>query len=298
MKTFMAVFIGATVLFCTTGCGIVTYPQAEAGDCVEKSFAVASGGQLVVRADRGSIEVAAVESETVQVKITREARADSEEEAKKLLQNHELTFNHQGDKVEITAHLKGDRGFWNGARNQINVRFKISVPKKYNVDLKTAGGAITVPDLTGMVKVETAGGSLKIGRILGEVWARTGGGRIALGGATGAADLMTSGGGIEVTDVGSAITARTSGGSITARFATQPKGDCSLQTSGGSIHADLAGTIAVEIKAATSGGRVTTDLPVTTTGEQRSGHLQGTVNGGGPVLRLTTSGGSIHLGKF
>ncbi len=300
MKTLTVLLAGATILVCISGCGIATFPQAEIDDRVEKSFAVSSGGQLTVNADRGSIEVAATDGGTVEVKITREARAASEAEAKEMLRDHELTFNHQGDKVEITAKYKGDRRLWEGFRRQLQVRFQISVPRKYNIDLKTAGGAITVSDLAGKVRVETAGGSLNIGRIQGPVWARTAGGRVALGGATEAADLMTSGGSIAVDDVGSVINARTSGGSISARFATQPKGDCSLHTSGGSIRADLAVKIAVELNAQTGGGRVTSDLPVTGTmdGGQGRSHLHGKINGGGPALVLETGGGSIHLRKF
>ena len=300
MKTLTVLLASATIFVCISGCGIATFPQAESDDRVEKSFAVSSGGQLTVNADRGSIEVAATDGEMVKVEVTRETRAATEAEAKELLRDHELTFNHQGDKVEITAKYKGDRRSSDGFRHQLQVHYQISVPRKYNIDLKTAGGAITVSDLAGNVKVETAGGGLHIGRIQGPVWARTSGGRVALGGATEVADLMTSGGGIAVDDVGSVINARTSGGSITARFATQPKGDCSLHTSGGSIRADLAEKIAVELDAQTSGGRVVSDLPVTMTlnGEQRSGHLHGKINGGGPALVLKTGGGNIHLRKF
>jgi hypothetical protein len=300
MKTLMVLLASATILVCISGCGIATFPQAESEDRVEKSFAVSSGGQLTVNADRGSIEVAATDGETVKVEVTREARAASEAEAKEMLQDHELTFNHQGDKVEITAKYKDGRRLWDGFRHRLQVHFQISVPRKYNIDLKTAGGAITVSDLAGKVKIETGGGDLKIGHIQGPVWARTAGGRVALGGATEAADLMTSGGSIAVDDVGGVINAHTSGGSISVRFATQLKGDCSLHTSGGSIHADLAEKIAVELDAQTSGGRVVSDLPVTMTlnGEQRSSHLHGKINGGGPVLVLKTGGGNIHLHKF
>ncbi len=334
MKTTLARLVCTAFLTGAVACSVSPAAYAETEDCVEKSFAVRTGGQLTVNADRGSIDVTAAEGETVGVKVIRKAKGPSEAKEKEMLQDHELTFNPQGDKVEISARYKGGDHLWQGWRNQLQVRFVISVPRKYNVDLKTAGGSITVSDLTGKVKVATSGGSLKIGSIQGPVWAKTAGGNVALAGATEAADLRTSGGSIDagevqgslvaqtsggsiiirhargnavaktsggnitIDDVGGTIDASTSGGSVSARFAIQPKGNCSLRSSGGSIRADLSGTLAVDLDAKTSGGRVITDLPVTVRGEQKSHHLQGKINGGGPVLELKTSAGNVHLRKL
>ena len=52
---------------------------------------------------------------------------------------------------------------------------------------------------------------------------------------------------------------------------------------------------AVDIDAKTSGGRVVADLPVTVEGTFESSALRGAIGGGGPQLRLRTSGGSIVL---
>ncbi|MBI5821732.1 MAG: DUF4097 family beta strand repeat protein [Verrucomicrobia bacterium] len=334
MTTTIAKLASTAFLAGALICSASPAAYAETEDRVEKSFAVSTGGQLIVNADRGSIEVAATEGGTVEVKVVRKAKGPTEAKEKEMLQDHELTFNPQGDKVEITARYKGGGHFWQGWRHQLQVRFMISVPRKYNVDLKTAGGSITVSDLTGKVKVETSGGNLKIGSIQGPVWAKTSGGNVALAGATEAADLRTSGGSIDagevqgslvaqthggsitirhakgdvvaktsggnitIDDVGGTIDASTSGGSVSARFAVQPKGNSSLRSSGGSIRVDLSGALAVDLDARTSAGRVTVDLPVTVHGEQKSHHLQGKINGGGPVLELKTSAGNIHLRKL
>jgi len=51
------------------------------------------------------------------------------------------------------------------------------------------------------------------------------------------------------------------------------------------------------VEAGTSGGRIHTDFPVTLKGKIDPRKLQATINGGGPLLYLHTSGGSIYLKK-
>ena len=53
---------------------------------------------------------------------------------------------------------------WNWERNRLQIKFLITVPQRYNVDLKTAGAGISVGDLEGEVRGQTSGGSLRLGR--------------------------------------------------------------------------------------------------------------------------------------
>ncbi|MGH9632341.1 MAG: hypothetical protein ACRD7E_28890, partial [Bryobacteraceae bacterium] len=88
-----------------------------------------------------------------------------------------------------------------------------------------------------------------------------------------------------------------SGGSINALITTQPKADCRLTTSGGNITVRLVDNVKLELDASTSGGRVNTEFPITVRGKVDPRHMQTAINGGGPLLYLRTSGGSIHLLK-
>jgi hypothetical protein len=66
-----------------------------------------------------------------------------------------------------------------------------------------------------------------------------------------------------------------------------------LTTSGGSVTAYLANDIAVDLDASTSGGRVKSDFMVV--GKIKKTSIKGTINGGGPDLKLKTSGGSVRI---
>jgi DUF4097 and DUF4098 domain-containing protein YvlB len=306
-------------------------------DSIKKSFSVEPGGKLVLETDIGSIEVLTRDTDKLDVEVMREARTASSRKAKRMMKDMKIDFRQDGNTVYISAEYEreGFSWFWdNFIGNRLRVKFLISVPQRFNVDLKTKGGGISIDDLEGEVLSKTSGGSLKFNRIQGPVWGRTSGGSIKLlscegkadvrssggsitigevkgnifahtsgggikiGKAEGEVDASTSGGSIRVEEVMGTIRARSSGGSITASISGQPASDCRLTTSGGSITVYMAEDLRVDVNASTSGGRVHTDFPVTIQGEISRSNLNAKINGGGPELYLHTSGGSIHIRKM
>ena len=307
-----------TFFICIVMVTIICFASAQvfgkAQDDIKKSFKVGQGGLLTLESDLGSIEVKAVSGNRVDVEVRFEERRGSRERIKKILEDFDVDFQQRGDDVYVKAEYKRNfRNFWDSVGRYIRVKFLVSVPRKYNVDLHTSGGSISVDDLEGEVYSQTSGGSLDFGHIVGPVTGRTSGGSITLDGCDGTADVKTSGGsitigkvsgnvvartsggGIRVDEVMGSINARTSGGSVSANISRQPKDDCRLTTSGGSITVHMFKDIKVDVDAGTSGGRVKTDFPVTLRGEISKRSLRAQINGGGPELYLHTSGGSIYL---
>ena len=167
------------------------------------------------------------------------------------------------------------------------------------VQVRTSGGSIRHAGTSASVDANTSGGSIAIGHVQGAVFARTSGGRIAIEQA-GPVTARTSGGSIAIGQAHGAVQAKTSGGSIDASLAVQPQDDSELRTSGGSIAMRLAPDIALDIDASSSGGNVRVEDGLALDGDhlQRGEpwkDVQATLNGGGPALRLRTSGGSIRL---
>ena len=306
--------------------------RADVEDKISKSFQVEPGGQLVINADRGSIEVKTSDASTVQVEITRKAKG-SDSKAKGVLKDHIVTTTQDANKVDVHAEYKGPKTLGWFSSPEIQVSYVVTVPSKFNVNLRTAGGqigvtalagtvnantsggslkftkiegavsahtsggSITVATCTGKVDIHTSGGSLKLTGITGDVTAKTSGGSIEASAVTGKTFLKTSGGSIDIAGLKGSIEADTSGGSISAELLEQPTGECSLKTSGGSITIALNEKAAVDVDLHTSAGRVSTDLPVSAVikGEQEKGVLRGKVNGGGPLVYAKTSAGSVRL---
>jgi hypothetical protein len=305
-----------TILGLTLGLSGCMEALADTEDVLTRSFEVREGGTLTMDVHGASIKVNTGKGNAVKVEVIRTAKTSNESKAKDIFAGYEIEFNHSGKDVTVEAEYHGGRSIFPGMGRYLRVRFIVTVPQTYNLDVKTSGGSISVDEIAGDVKAKTSGGSLKFARVKGPLWARTSGGSISLEGCEGNADVktsggsirigkvhgevtaITSGGSIKVKEVMGTINAGTSGGSVSASISKQPEGDCRLTTSGGSVTVRLAEDIKVDVDAKTSGGKVSTDFPVTMQGVVGKRHLKAEINGGGPELYLRTSGGSIHIDKL
>jgi hypothetical protein len=70
--------------------------------------------------------------------------------------------------------------------------------------------------------------------------------------------------------------------------------EISATTSGGDIELALPRGTAGNVEASTSGGEIKSSLPVTAS-VIKEGRLEGSLNGGGALIRARTSGGNISL---
>ena len=244
------------------------------------------------------------------------------------------TFELTGDghHARIVSKRKGSGwGGWFNWNGSNNLHFEVRVPRQTRVDLKssgggiqasnlegtaglrssgggvkatdvtgdvtldTSGGGVTVERIHGNAKLDTSGGSIHVRSVIGNVHADTSGGGIEVDGVTGNLDASTSGGGVHVTDVGGQLNAESSGGSVTAELRTVMPAGGTLSSSGGGVSLQVLSTARFTVDASASGGSVRCDLPVTTHHVSRTA-LQGDVNGGGPLLRLESSGGGVSIG--
>ncbi len=167
--------------------------------------------------------------------------------------------------------------------------------------LRTSGGNITLEEGTGDVKAKTSGGNIQIVDVTGAVNGNTSGGNVTLRGCKGGADVKTAGGSIKVENDGPVL-AKTSGGSIRCQLQEPVSSQnllLDLETTGGSIDASLVPDIAATVDAKVLGGSVTTEFSVVaeTAGPVKPDQLRGTINGGGPLLRLFSIGGNVRLRK-
>ena len=283
---------------------------------VEKSFNVAGAGVLHVETQGGEIRVTPSSDSAVHITAKQKINAATDAEADELLKKLELTFQQSGNDVRVTSkYERQPAGFRHGSWPPVQVDVIVAVPASFATDLHTSGGAIAVGDLNGKAELHTSGGSIKLGKLGGAVEARTSGGNItleqaagpvelktsggniAVGRVAGEANLDTSGGDIKIDSVAGVLRAHTSGGSIRAAIVGALKEECSLSTSGGSVRVTVDKAAAFRLDASTSGGGVDAEgLTLTLEkGSRDRSRLLGAVNGGGPLLKLRSSGGGISV---
>ncbi len=164
--------------------------------------------------------------------------------------------------------------------------------------VSTAGGSIRVARAGGTVLAETASGSIDVGEARGMVRAETAGGSIEVGAANGVR-CESAGGGIRLAKASGSVRASTAVGSVMAQLLASGFSDGFLSTAAGDITVVIPSNLAVTIRAqnaAAGARRIVTEFPeiqVRVDGGQVFG--EGSLNGGGPVLRLAGSGGTIYI---
>jgi hypothetical protein len=309
MNTLTRRFLAATALVACTAVA-----QARIDRTIEKTFTVNGTGTLKVSTQGGGIKVLPSNDSAVKITVKQKIKADTEAEADEILKKLELVLEQSGNDVTASAkYEKAPSGFRWGSWPPVNVDFVITVPAAFATDLNTSGGGITLGDLNGKVRARTSGGAISLGKIgavvdahtsggpitlesaSGDVNLDTSGGNITVGRVDGSAELSTSGGGIKIESVVNTLRAHTSGGSIRAGIVGPLQDDCSLSTSGGGVSVTIDKSIGFKLDASTSGGSVEADgLTITLEKSNRNrSRLAGSVNGGGPMLKLRSSGGDI-----
>ncbi len=301
---------------------------AETEDSVHKSIPVQSATRFGLDVDFGSIEVTGGATGTIEVEAIFRGDPASRAEFDRMLKDFTLDVSRQGSGIFIRGTFKDgwkqtgilghlDHGICHDGKcleysNWLkSVEFRVKVPSAFSADLHTRGGSVRVGDLKGEVNARTAGGSIHFGSIGGAVNGETSGGSITLIASKGRAILHTSGGSIRVEDAEGDVDAHTSGGSIeisrtTGRVVAHTSGGgivigqaanaVEASTSGGGITVAMSPNASFQVDASTAGGRVNSEFPVMGMVSDSNRHsLRGTVNGGGPLLHLSTSGGSIHI---
>jgi DUF4097 and DUF4098 domain-containing protein YvlB len=295
----------------------VSVASAKIDREVDKTLEVPAGTavHLKVSTMGGNITVNSSGDTKVTVVAKEHIHAADEAEADDILKKLDLAIDQSGGDIVASASYEHNVGFHFGSWPPVQVDFIVTVPSRASAQLKTSGGDVIVDDLDGAVDAHTSGGDIKLGTIGGDIDATTSGGNVGIvegrgkvrletsGGnisakrLVGSSDLRTSGGDIKVESVENTLLAETSGGDVKARFAGDIKGDCKLSTSGGQVKASVSKTASFHLEAATSGGEVDASGLTITIDHGGSGKssLSGSVNGGGPELKLRSSGGDIQI---
>lgn len=290
--------------------------QAKITRLVEKTFTVQPGGNLKASTQGGDIIIKTADTPEVRITAKQVIRASSEAEADEILADLTLTLEQNGNDVVAEAkYEKGRGGFHFGNWPPVSVSFTVTVPREFNLNLNTSGGDVTVASLKGNVRARTSGGNLHFDRIDGDLDGHTSGGDIALSEGTARAKLGTSGGNIQIdraggptevstsggditiNSVAQLLSANTSGGDIKATITEPIKQDTVLSTSGGDVRVQVVKGAGFELDASTTGGDVKAEgvtITISKGGVGKS-RLAGSVNGGGPRLKLRSSGGDITI---
>ena len=230
------------------------------------TYTVSPGGTLFLGSPAGSISIESWDKNEVYVVAEKRSDESREDYAHEDFEDIKIEMEQIGTDVRVQVRTFRERRF-----RYMPLRFTVTVPQVYNLDLETEGGSIDIGDLEGAVQARTSGGSIDIGKITGgKVEARTAGGSIDIREGGGDVVAETAGGSISIRRAGGSVEARTAGGSIDIG---PTGGDIRARTAGGSIRLEESGG---RVRANTAGGSIRVD------------------GSNGPV-EVETAGGSIDI---
>ncbi|MGE5645516.1 MAG: DUF4097 family beta strand repeat-containing protein [Acidobacteriota bacterium] len=305
----LAVLAAATF---QTGCDLESL--AESSDRFREDFRynydLKPGGRLVVENLNGSIEILGWEKESVQITGTKYA---SREE---LLRELKIETRNSGDSsVEVRTVRPS------GLRGNMGAKYFIRVPRQVQLErINSSNGQIRVEDIQGNAHLETSNGAIRLRQFDGRLDARTSNGAVEADSIGGDAVVHTSNGAIRLERVAGSVEAGTSNGGIHVRMSKpKPNDRLVFESSNGSIDIELEtlennevrastsnssitlrmpATLKARLRASTTNSSITSEFDITTRGAIRKNHLEGDLNGGGPLIDLNTSNGSIRLLKL
>ena len=304
--------------------------SAASEENVNQQKSAAPGGKLMVDVDFGTINVVIGADDKIVIEAYRKIDFGDEAKEKEYFAAAPVAISQDGNIVTVRAHCTKSKQFWRFGHSEMDGRYTIHIPKRFEADLCTEGGDVTAKEITGNVTAktsggklvfkhlegtltaDTSGGSIEVEDCRGPIKIKTSGGDITVADGTGTLDGTTSGGRIDVRNfsgdaevrssggnlslqrVTGKIIGKTSGGSIRVSVHDAVVGDVRLETSAGNIEVSLPTTATVDIDASTSAGEIVSHLPLETS-DVDSEHLRGKLNGGGKSLKLETSAGNIRI---
>jgi DUF4097 and DUF4098 domain-containing protein YvlB len=252
-------------LTCVLALVALTASASTLEETFDKTYDVRPGAVLSLTNVNGRIVVRAWDEPRVRIHADKRVRASSDDAQKVMAALKIEVAPSAGGLRVVTRYPKRNEdglGFLDwmfSSHVEASVSYEITVPRSMSLDLANTNGSVEVADVRGSHKIDTTNGHIQLERCGGDL------------------DAETTNGGIkaELLDV-------------------TPGKAVRLETTNGRISLAAPPTLAAQLIASTTNGSIDTELPITTTRAERHS-LRGTLNGGGPELRLRTTNGSIQI---
>jgi DUF4097 and DUF4098 domain-containing protein YvlB len=167
------------------------------------------------------------------------------------------------------------------------------------VHAETMGGSVRIGSAGGPVTAVSGGGQISIGKANGLVTVRNMAGPVHVGSAAGVR-CESGNGGIHLGGVAGSMQVSTAWGNIFAVLMAGRVADSVLATRDGDITVTIPSNVGVTIRAesvmADTVRRIVSEFPgIPVRLEGMRVVAEGTVNGGGPLLQLSDTGGTIFI---
>lgn len=267
--------------------GCMPSPAAAAGSeaTFERTLSV-SGSALQLNVGTGSGNITLTRGSDAQVHIVGHVKGSwgaSESDVQQLADHPPI--EQTGNIVRIGAnHQK---------LHNISISYEIQAPGNAFLSASTGSGDIADDGVGENAKLNTGSGNIRATGLQGSFSVGTGSGNIhAEQAGEGDVKAETGSGNIELRNLHGGLKAETGSGNI--KLAGIPASLWHAETGSGNVEI-WPGDAAFTLNAETGSGSIQTDHQMATQGKINRHHVTGSINGGGPTVKVETGSGNIRI---
>ncbi len=261
---------------------------------LERTFEARPGGRLTV--SFGDMDIVVREGSGPRAGLRVIALARDPEWARQVFEDMNLEVRANAGDLSLRTNEDHEHPWdwreWE-RRGGVSLRAEITVPRRYDLDLRTGDGDVAIGRLEGEANIRTGDGDVGIEELSGpRVEIHTGDGDVAAGRLAAREVLLRTGDGdLMVRRVAGAITASTGDGDV--HLDVEAFEGISIRTGDGDVTLYVDADIAADVDI--RGDELSLGQALTLVGTVREGRVQGALNGGGPRLTIRTGDGSVTV---
>jgi DUF4097 and DUF4098 domain-containing protein YvlB len=248
-----------------------------------------AGNAVSIRNANGKTRVLGEDRDDIEIRVTRNVRADCPDTAAKLLESIRLQNSDSSDVLEIEVQIPRKC-----SRHGL-AHLELRVPRDTKVSLSSTNGKICLQGLDRSIRARSSNGSVSITEVRGDIDVTTANAKVACKCTHGHLRARSSNGKIEVGGHEGSIDASTSNGVIKASLDVLSGSGVSLTTSNGRIALELPDHPDADVDIRVENGYIRNDLDLEQETGDTNGRVRGRVGKGGTPIRLRTSNGTVSI---
>jgi hypothetical protein len=214
------------------------------------------------------------------------------------LSRFRITELQGGDGIHFAMKHVEEHSFFGGGWHGHSPLVTIDTPTETTLALHSGDGSLSVAGLRGSVEAKTGDGSIQFDDVSGSLLVHTGDGSIHMNRTEGTLNASTGDGSMNIEGRFSQIDAHTGDGSANVSLlpGSHLSASSRVYSGDGSITVRVPRDLQADLYASSGDGSINCNIPLQTTVSSNDRHVvRGSMNGGGPTLRLQSGDGSISV---
>jgi len=314
MKKALAISL-CLAFVATVGAGLA-FGRERYEEKFAKTEALAKDGKVNLRNISGDIEIKSWKEDQVKIEALKVSEASTLDKAKENAALVPIEVAKEAGVLRIETKYPERKDFWGNDSINVSVSYKLWIPEKASVDVKSVSGDVHIDPIGGSAKVRSISGNvdvlgaagadvnltsgdLTVANIMGDAYIKTVSGTVKATKVQGSVETESVSGDLELKDVSEArtVTGKTISGDITYVGTILAGGNYELTAHSGNVVMQIPADASFDLEASTFSGVIDSDFQIVVEGKISPKEIHGTVNKGGARIRAKSFSGNVEIKK-